>query len=274
MYSLLLAIALLLGTSTAFAPPCLTQSRQSHSCRAIVGPSSHRPKHSTYRNINRSPITQLQSTLPPAVDIALVASSITILSGYHIRLSHKEKNSSTKTWRQYQEDVREEWSRHVRDTQGWLYGIQSLRNAMTAQSFLASTVLSLLTLITGRMWDILRGSSNEWERRLLTVQLACISLPMLFSSYYFLQGVRLMTHAGFMFPVNEDNTKVDNIMRKTSRCQWRGLRWMYISLAPISWVVGGSRAFFVAACLMFQFFRSIDKKPEGLGHEGFQGSGI
>jgi len=114
------------------------------------------------------------------------------------------------------------------------------------------------------MWDILRGSSQRWERRLLIVQLACISMTMLFSSYYFLQGVRLMTHAGFMFPVNENNTKVDNIMRKTSGFQWKGLRWMYISLAPISWVVGGSRAFFVVACLLFQFFRSIDKQPEGL----------
>merc|ERR1712129_558747 len=128
-----------------------------------------------------------------------------------------------------------DWARHVRETEGWLYAIQSMRNAMTAQTFLASTVLSLLTLITGRIWDILRTASNQWERRLLTVQLSSISLTMLLSSYQFLQGVRLMTHAGFMFPVVKD-TSVDNMMRKTQNCQWLGLRWMYISLAPISWV--------------------------------------
>ena len=50
--------------------------------------------------------------------------------------------------------------------------------------------------------------------------------------------------------------------------------YRYISLAPISWVVGGSRAFFAVACLLFQFFRSIDKKPEGLGYEDFQGLNI
>ena len=77
-------------------------------------------------------------------------------------------------------------------------------------------------------------------------------------------------------------------MRKTQNCQWLGLRWMYISLAPIgmyllyvvkcvlffyfsnmdfatnctAWVVGGGRAFFAVSCMLFQFFRSIDKQPE------------
>ena len=81
---------------------------------------------------------------------------------------------------------------------------------MVAQQFLATTVLSLLTLITGKMWDILRVATTQWERRLLTVQIVSISMPMLFSSYQFLQGVRLMTHAGFMFPVKND-TRVDNV---------------------------------------------------------------
>lgn len=160
-----------------------------------------------------------------------------------------------------------------RDTDGWLYAIQTLRNAMTAQSFLASTVLSLLTLITGKVWDILRSASNKWERRLLIVQLITISATMLFSANQFLQGVRLMTHAGFMFPVKSD-TKVDNIMRKTESCQWLGLRSMYISIAPIAWVVGGGRAFFASSVALILFFRQIDKKPEGLGYEEFQASYI
>lgn len=112
------------------------------------------------------------------------------------------------------------------------------------------------------------------ERNLLTVQLASIAMTMLVSAYQFLQGVRLMTHAGFMFPVKKNSTKVDNIMRQTQNCQWLGLRWMYISLAPIAWVVGGSRAFFVAAMTLLQFFRSIDKQPEGLNYQEFQGGAI
>ena len=207
-------------------------------------------------------------------NIVLVTSSIAILLGYHFNLARKESNnhnsgtrSTTKTWRQYQADAREDWAKHVKDTEGWLYAIQSLRNAITAQTFLASTVLSLVTLITGRIWDILRSTTNQLEKNLLRVQLLSIATTMLISSYYFLQGVRLMTHAGFMFPIEINSVKVDKIMRKTASCQWLGLRWMYISLAPITWTVGGSRALFVAAIILLQFFRSIDREPEGLGDE-------
>lgn len=276
MHSLKNCILLVAACPTfGFAPfPCIKQrwgyfgkvDRISSSPQTT--PIAFREKH--YRG---APIT-LQASLSPAVDIGLISTSVAILSGYHLSLFCKERSSDTKTWRQYQADTRENWARHVRDTEGWLYGIQSLRNAMTAQSFLASTVLSLLTLITGRVWDILRASTDKWERRLLTAQLASISTTMLFSGYQFLQGVRLMTHAGFMFPVNGENTKVDNIMRKTQNCQWLGLRSMYLSLAPNAWVVGGSRAFFVVACFLLMFFRSIDKKPEGLGYEDFQGLNI
>ena len=206
-------------------------------------------------------------TSPAVQDVALISLSILILGSYHINLYRREKNSSIKTWRQYQADTREDWSRHVRDTEGWLYAIQSMRNAMVAQQFLATTVLSLLTLITGKMWDILRSESDIWRRRLLTVQLASISMTMLFSSYQFLQGVRLMTHAGFMFPVKKSNNKVDNIMRKTQNCQWLGLRWMYISVAPIAWVVGGSKTFFLISCLLFKFFSSIDQQPTGTNRD-------
>ena len=71
-----------------------------------------------------------------------------------------------------------------------------------------------------------------------------------------------MTHAGFMFPISTCADKVDNIMRLTENSQWLGLRWMYVSLAPIAWVVGGGRAFFAMACLLFLFFQKIDRQPE------------
>lgn len=234
------------------------------STRAFAPPGRQRPLRSI---VPSSSQVQLNASMSPAVNVALISSSIAILGGYHVNLYKKERNSAKKTWRQYQADTREDWARHVKETEGWLYAIQSLRNAMVAQQFLATTVLSLLTLITGKMWDILRSASNIWERRLIIAQLASISMTMLFSSYQFLQGVRLMTHVGFMFPVKSCTTKCDNIMRQTQNCQWLGLRWMYLSLAPIAWVVGGSRSFLGVSCLLFQFFRSIDKQPEGLDRD-------
>jgi len=208
-----------------------------------------------------------------SADTILPIFSVLILYIYHLRLFKKESSGTSKTWRQYQADVREGWARYVRQTEGWLYAIQTLRNAITAQTFLASTVLSLLTVITGKIWDILRKTTCRLDKRLLTIQLTSIALTMLFSAYQFLQGVRLMTHAGFMFPVKKENTKVDKIMRQTQNSQWLGLRFMYISLGPIAWTVGGSLAFFVTSTGLFMFFRSIDKVPLGL-YDEFQGEGI
>ena len=269
-----------------------TGPRQQKSSKKFFSVGQLNNNNSNYKQVQKQqPHTQLKasavsltnmtpsitsSTVPIRMQVVLVISSICILAGYHMNLFWKENRGGKKTWRQYQADIREDWSKHVRQTEGWLYAIQSLRNAITAQTFLATTVLSLLTLITGKIWDILRSieTIHVLERRLLTIQLACIALPMLFSAYQFLQGVRLMTHVGFMFPVygssndnnnsNRDNTEVDKIMRQTEFCQWLGLRFMYISLGPISWVVGGSRAFFISSIGLLQFFRSIDRQPEGM----------
>ena len=219
-------------------------------------------------------VSSISAAVPPKLQALLVLSSVLVLAGYHINLFVKERNSNEKTWRAYQAEARENWSRHVRTTEGWLYAVQTLRNAITAQTFLATTVLSLLTLITGRLWDILRALPRGAERRLLTVQLISVALTMLLSAYQFLQGVRLMTHAGFLFPVVSEGTVVDNIMRRSQNCQWSGLRYMYCSLGPITWAVGGSRAFFVTSICLLQFFRKIDRKPKGMGYEAFQGGGI
>ena len=197
--------------------------------------------------------------------------SLLMLASYHLILFKKEisaegdPNSRILTWRLYQAKTREKWAKYVRDTEGWLYAIQTLRNAITAQTFLASTVLSLLTLITGRLWDILRTTTDDSEKYLLIMQTSSIAITMLSSAYQFLQGVRLMTHVGFMFPVvKKDDSKVDKLMRKTQNCQWLGLRWLYMSLAPISWVIGGSRALFATSIILVLFFNMIDKVPQGL----------
>lgn len=246
------------------APLVSAPSRTNVLCRAV--PTSVTAAGSW---IQRT-LTRVDGSIPPS---ASVAAAVLTISLYHINLIRSERNDTVKTWRVFQADTRENWARYVRKTEGWLYAVQTLRNAITAQTFLATTVLSLLTLITGRVWDILRPTTVVPEKRLLTIQLVSIAFTMLLSAYNFLQGVRFMTHAGFMFPVSK-GTKVDKIMRQSQNCQWLGLRWMYISIGPIAWAVGGGRAFLVASLILTQFFRLIDQKPGGMKYEEFQGAGI
>jgi hypothetical protein len=199
-----------------------------------------------------------------APDLAAVCLGGSLLFFYHVRLFLKERNGE-RTWRREQADTREAWAKYVRDSKGWLYAIQTLRNAITAQTFLATTVLSLLTVIGGRLWEIVRQTAT-CGRRYAILQLILFAVPMISSAYYFLQSARLMTHAGFMFPVEPNTTKVDLIMRKTEHSQWLGLRCLYLSGGILSWVVGGSKVFVGTSLLLTMFFRKSDRAPMSMDY--------
>ena len=224
-----------------------------------------------------SPFLKLAKKAGPGLgprDAASLAAGIVLLISYHAHLFRREGRGSP-TWRTVQADTRERWSRYVRKTEGWLYAVQTLRNAITANTFLATTVLSLLTLIAGRAWDLLRktagdhgtgfdaGSAGAMGRTRLVVQFVSISVCMLTSAYEFLQSARLMTHAGFMFPVST-GTKVDEIMRRSQFAQWKGLRWLYLSIGVITWILGGEGMFLFSTICLVQFFRSVDEPPRDL----------
>ena len=200
----------------------------------------------------------------PIVNAVGVFGGGTLLILYHLQLYRKER-AGIQTWRSEQADTREAWAKYVRETEGWLYAIQTLRNAITAQTFLATTVLSLLTVISGRLWELLKKMPRGTPtRKTSIVQFTLVATSMLASAYEFLQSARLMTHAGFMFPVSAHTTKVDRIMRRSQNSQWAGLRFLYLSAAVLSWIIGGSTVFLVSSLLFTVFFRSIDKVPTAI----------
>jgi uncharacterized membrane protein len=210
------------------------------------------------------------SLSPLSVQTTPISNTIGVLGGgsllvlYHLRLFRKEK-AGEPTWRSEQADTREAWAQYVRQNEAWLYAIQTLRNAITAQTFLATTVLSLLTVIAGRLWDILKKMPpGTPTRRTSILQFILVASTMLASAYEFLQSARLMTHAGFMFPVSAETTKVDRIMRRSQNAQWAGLRFLYLAAGLLSWIVGGSQVFLVASALLTIFFQKIDKVPEAI----------
>jgi hypothetical protein len=198
---------------------------------------------------------------------------------YHTDLQRREVQNNVVTWRTAQADTRVAWSQHVRDTEGWLYAVQTLRNAITANTFLATTVLSLLTVITGKLWSTIAAATTKTaagstsaatmfsQHYYPRLQFATVALSMLRSAYEFLQSARLMTHAGFMFPVFKESTengtnKVDSILRKSSMAQWLGLRWLYIGGTMMVWTMAGEMPFLVTSVVMVRFFRTIDQAPQ------------
>lgn len=248
--------------------------------RTLISNRKMKPKPSLDLEIAPLLVPATRPIIPPAGQIiqgSMIVASVAMLTGYHILLFRAEKLGKP-SWRSSQAQIRQEWAAHVRSTEGWLYAVQTLRNAITANTFLATTVLSLLTLISGKLWEMVQSfDSNSFlqytnvvgkSRNLLVIQFASIALCMLSSAYEFLQAARLMTHAGFMFPVAKGD-KVDRIMRKSQNAQWLGLRMLYVSLACICWVVGGERGFLASSLALLQFFRNIDRVPKGAEQEDF-----
>ena len=215
-------------------------------------------------------IRNLLSYLPPGSPgrILRVAAGVLIFAGYHFQIVVRERQG-VKSWCSHQADLREDWSKYVRETKGWLYAIQTLRNAITTNTFLTSTVITLLALISGKIWDILRNMPvGTRGRRTLVLQFLSIALCMLTSAYHFLQSARLMTHAGFMFPaLPQDSTLVDAMIRKSEIKQWLGLRYLYLSLSAIVWAMGGETMFLVSSVALVLFFRNIDLVPVDLRNE-------
>ena len=266
------AISLDIGHNNAvaaFAPNCHVSARvgwnqrQGFANSLLTSATSTATSTATGSSLYLSASSLISST-PSITQVHVntigVAAAVLLLSSYHINLYRKEKLGQP-TWRSTQAGTREAWSRYVRSEEAWLYAIQTLRNAITAQTFLATTVLSLLTVISGRLWKI---QSSTTQTTTSTIQFALVAAMMLSSAYQFLQSARLMTHAGFMFPVTKNTTEVDRIMRRSQHSQWMGLRCLYIAAGLLSWIVGGPKVFCFASVLLTIFFRKIDQVPVGI----------
>jgi uncharacterized membrane protein len=151
----------------------------------------------------------------PSLRSAAVCAGASLHVAYHLRLARREEQG-VPSWRTEQALTRERWAAFVLDTKGWLYAVQTLRNAITANTFLASTQISLFTLVIGFLWQssqspgalAARAAAGQASAALfewsplqvalarLFVQFGTIATLLLCSAYQFLQSARLMTHAG------------------------------------------------------------------------------
>lgn len=151
----------------------------------------------------------------PSLRLAAVCAGASLHVVYHVQLGRREKEG-VPSWRTEQALTRVRWAGFVLDTKGWLYAVQTLRNAITANTFLASTQISLFTLIIGFLWQssqspgalAARVAAQEASSVMLAWAPAQVALVRLFaqfgtvatfllcSAYQFLQSARLMTHAG------------------------------------------------------------------------------
>lgn len=167
--------------------------------------------------------------LAGAPDAAVASLGAAIHAWYHWQLCRREAAGHA-TWRGEMAANRAEWAGFVVETSGWLYAVQTLRNAITANTVLATAMLSLFSIVRTQI----RQARFTWRLLLQWGSVAWVitSLCLLRSAYEFLQSARLMTHAGFMFPTTAageeadgfpTKTDVEKLMVKSEMSQWAGL---------------------------------------------------
>ena len=208
---------------------------------------------------------------------------------YHKLLASREANGEA-TWRRSLAVVRQEWAEYVFQEKAYLYAIQTMRNAITANTFLASTVLSLFSLVVGYVLSQSKylSESSISLMTMILLQFGPIMVLLLLSAFNFSQSARVMTHTGFLFPVakpDDSNTSsasrlgassttfnrpittksVAALMYKSEIQQWTGLRCLYLATAFVTWPLAGSWAFFISTFAFTRFFNSIDRPPPSAG---------
>ena len=131
----------------------------------------------------------------PAVRYAAGGVGVGNILKYHLALRRREARGAA-SWKSTQGLVRAKWVRHVFAAEAWLYAVQCLRNGITANTFLATTVLTLFTLSCG---SLLRTGLESGPFGVKAVaQIGSLGALLLCSAYSFSQSARLMNHAGFM----------------------------------------------------------------------------
>jgi len=188
------------------------------------------------------------TSLHPAVTVAAGATN---LAFYQLQLARRERQGAD-SWRKTQAAARVQWCRHVFATEGWLYAVQTLRNGITANTFQASTVLTLAGLSVGQ----LKHASN--------LQAASVVCCLVASAYTFSQSARLMLHAGFWFPVAagdaQQRAAVETIMVRSHRLQWMGWRCLYHVAWPVAWLAAGPAASLGMSLALTLFFAREDSR--------------
>ena len=208
----------------------------------------------------------------PRSRAAALALAVATQARYHIVLAARERGGAV-SWKATQAEARRRWTRHVFATEGWLYAVQTLRNGISANTFLASTVLTLFTLSCGSFL----GAAPARRSRVALAQIGAAGVCLLSSAYAFSQSARLMTHAGFMFPVAADcggeacgvddaalaRDVVERVVVRSHKLQWVGWRALYLSAAVGAWVLGGEGAALAASLALAAFFAREDRCPTG-----------
>ncbi len=215
-------------------------------------------------------------------DIVILVFCATILAIYHVYLRMKLRHNPHYTVQAVNRHARTEWVKSMMsDPARNIVGVQTLRNATMAATFMASTAILLImgTLnLSGEAsklldtWHLLNffGSSLP---TLWIVKLLCLVTTFFASFFAFSMSVRLYNHVGFQLSVPPSGQTphltphtVAIHLNRAGSFYSVGMRAYYFSVPLVFWLFG-PLFMLLATLVLVAVMYHVDRSPKELQDE-------
>jgi len=210
-------------------------------------------------------------------DIACVAASIVLLSGYHLYLRIMVRRNPYYSIQAVNRAARSSWVKGImEDESRGVLGVQTLRNSTMAATFLASTAVLLIigTLTLSEQSDKL---VNAWQALnmigsrlpgLWTVKLLFLLSNFLMAFISFSMSVRLYNHVGYQINVSAKyrppSINAKNVAIHLNQAGYYyslGMRAYYYAVPLVFWLFGPI-LMVVATLVLITVLYHVDRAPQ------------
>ncbi|XP_024404047.1 uncharacterized protein [Physcomitrium patens] len=212
------------------------------------------------------------------LDMVLVPLGILLLAVYHAYLWYMVKFNPEKTVIGVNHLNRQSWVRNIMSDseKNGVLAVQTLRNSIMASTLLASTAITLSSIIGALVSSTSGGTSRtlthfvygETGNITSTLKYLCLLLCFLFSFVCHVQSIRYASHASFLLsiPVGDNSPGltpeyVNEFIFRSQNFFTLGLRGYYFSFPLLLWIFGPI-PMFVCSIVMIFLLQSLDMAKE------------
>ncbi|CAM6100137.1 unnamed protein product [Calypogeia fissa] len=211
----------------------------------------------------------------PYLDAVLVPAGQILMVAYHLRLIYRVRNDPLNTVIGVNQVNRRAWVNFImQDGKGnGVLGVQTIRNSIMASTLLASTAITLSSLIgalvtgnsSGKASNLIVGSHDN---TILQVKYLSLLICFFLAFVCHVQAIRYSSHVSFLISIPMgDNAPglspeyVNRLLHRSTNFFSLGLRAYYFSFPLLLWLFGPIPQF-ACALVMVLFLNIVDTAKE------------
>ncbi|MBF0456072.1 MAG: DUF599 domain-containing protein [Magnetococcales bacterium] len=208
-------------------------------------------------------------------EFGMVASSFTLLGGYHLLLWRRVRRTPEQTTIGANQSARRAWVDMIIDEKQDLLAVHNLRNWTTASSLLAtSAVIIGLSLMGGAFTpdgnSAIHNAMNlfgERSEQLATVKIFGLAVTFLAAFFSFTIAIRHFNYVGFLISLPRkapDRFPVVLVAENLSRAAngyTVGMRLYFLSIPIAMWIFGPTWMF-LSTIMLLLALRHMDFRPK------------